>query len=125
MFSSACPIFPSADFEKTKTFYASLGFSVASEYPAQGYLILHRDSVEVHFFRYPQHIAAESYHGAFFRIQDAEALSAEYETLALPPDGHPRFIKAEDKPWGVRELVIVDIDGNLLRFGQDIPTSTG
>ncbi|MBU2981839.1 hypothetical protein KO498_08425 [Lentibacter algarum] len=39
---------------------------------------------------------------------------------ANPPvrGGIPRFVAAEDKPWGVCELVIVDHDGNLLRIGH-------
>jgi len=26
----------------------------------------------------------------------------------------------EDKPWGLREFVVVDLDGNLIRIGQII-----
>jgi catechol 2,3-dioxygenase-like lactoylglutathione lyase family enzyme len=118
MFNSACPILPSSDFEATKAFYVSLGFTIAAEYVDQGYLILVRDSVEIHFFRHPQHDPATSDHGAYLRVKDAHALSAEYEKLGLKPDGFPRFVKAEDKLWGVCELVIVDTDGNLLRIGH-------
>lgn len=118
MFSSACPILPSADFEQTKRFYASLGFAVAAEYVEQGYLIVQRDTVEVHFFRHPGHIAKTSDHGAYLRVSDAKALSREYESLGLPQGDIPRFVAAEDKPWGVCELVIVDHDGNLLRIGH-------
>lgn len=118
MFQSACPILPSSDFEKTKSFYVSLGFRVASEYLEQGYLILMRDDVEIHFFRFPEHVPPTSDHGAYIRVADANALSQEYETLNLPVDGIPRFVKAEDKPWGLCELVVVDTDGNLLRVGH-------
>jgi len=71
MFKSACPILPSSNFEKTKEFYERLGFSVAHEYIGQGYLILIRDSVELHFFRQADHVAATSDHGIYFRIEDA------------------------------------------------------
>jgi hypothetical protein len=27
----------------------------------------------------------------------------------------------EDKPWGLREFAVVDLDGNQLRIGQVIP----
>ena len=118
MFNSACPILPSSDFEKTKAFYADLGFRVTGEYTEQGYLILLRDSVEIHFFRFPEHVPETSDHGAYIRIADANALSATYEHLNLPANGCPRFIPAEDKPWGVCELAIVDTDGNLLRLGH-------
>mgnify|MGYP000342000393 CR=1 FL=1 len=118
MFNSACPILPSSDFEKTKAFYAKLGFRVTGEYLEQGYLILLRDKVEIHFFRFPEHVPSRSDHGAYFRVSDANALSSEYEKLKLPNEGLPRFVKAEDKPWGVCELILVDTDGNLLRLGH-------
>lgn len=118
MFNSACPILPSSDFEKTKPFYASLGFRVGGEYPEQGYLILVRDDVELHFFKYSQHVAEKSDHGVYLRVENANALSIEYEGLKLPKTGIPRFVPAEDKPWGVCELIVVDTDGNLLRLGH-------
>ncbi len=122
MFQSACPIFPSSDFERTKSFYFKLGFEAQCEYPEQGYLILYQDKIELHFFRFPEHIAEASVHGVFFRIENANVLSKEYEALALPQEGIPRFIKAEDKEWGVCELNIIDPDGNLLRFGHILET---
>jgi len=118
MFKSACPILPSSDFEKTKTFYVPLGFTVASEYLEQGYLILVSDDVELHFFKFPKHIAEKSDHGVYLRVKDANTLSTEYEKLKLPKEGIPRFRKSEDKPWGVCELIVVDTDGNLLRIGH-------
>lgn len=122
MFKSACPILPSSDMDKTKAFYAALGFDVGAHYVDQGYLILHRDNVEIHFFRHPEHDPATSDHGAYVRVEDARALSAEYAPLGLPQDGFPRFVAAEDKPWGVCEMIIVDTDGNLLRIGHLLET---
>lgn len=122
MLKSACPILPSSDFEKTKSFYDPLGFKVAGEYLEQGYLILVRDEVELHFFNFPQHVAETSDHGAYIRVKDANVLSAEYETLNLPKDGIPRFARAEDKPWGLCELIVIDTDGNLLRIGHILET---
>jgi hypothetical protein len=118
MFKSACPILPSADFKKTKTFYASLGFEFVSEYIEQGYLILMRDAVELHFFRFPEHVATQSDHAVYLRVENADVLSAEYRALGLTNEGFPRFVPAEDKPWGVCELIVVDIDGNFLRIGH-------
>lgn len=118
MFNSACPILPSSDFERTKSFYVSLGFTVGAEYLEQGYLILQRDNVELHFFRHSEHVANESDHGAYLRVDDAKTLSREFEALDLPGEDIPRFVAAEAKPWGVCELIIVDLDGNLLRIGH-------
>lgn len=118
MFQSACPIFPSSDFERTKGFYSKLGFEVGSEYPEHGYLILYQDKIELHFFRFAEHVATTSDHGAFLRVEDANVISKSYEVLNLPKEGIPRFIAAEDKEWGICELNIIDPDGNLLRFGH-------
>lgn len=122
MFNSACPIMPSSDFGRTKEFYSKLGFSIAHEYIEQGYLIVARDAVELHFFRHSQHDSKTSDHGAYLRVDDAKTLSTEYEAHGLPEDGIPRFNQAEDKPWGVCELIIVDPDGNLLRMGSFLPS---
>jgi catechol 2,3-dioxygenase-like lactoylglutathione lyase family enzyme len=29
-------------------------------------------------------------------------------------------VRVEDKPWGMRELALVDPDGNLIRAGQEM-----
>lgn len=121
MIISACPILPSSDLDATRRFFASLGFRDALEYPEDGYLIVDRDGVELHFFRAAAHIAAMSDHGAYLRVADANALSREYQSLDLPRAGIPRFVAAEDKPWGMCELVVIDQDGNLLRFGHVLP----
>lgn len=118
MFTSVCPIMPSADFTRTKDFYARFGFTLGSEYPEQGYLILYRDQVELHFFRHPTHDPATSDHAVFIRVKDAMAVSDELMALDLPTDGIPRVVPAEPKPWGVCELHAVDHDGNLLRMGH-------
>jgi ribosomal protein S18 acetylase RimI-like enzyme len=45
-----------------------------------------------------------------------------FATGALQSKGIPRMEALEDKPWGLREFALVDVDGNLLRIGQLIPT---
>jgi hypothetical protein len=37
--------------------------------------------------------------------------------LNLSETGIPRLIRVEDKPWGMRELAVIDPDGNLIRVG--------
>ncbi len=119
MLKSICPIFPSSDFDKTSDFYAELGFREIARFEENGYLILARDSVEIHFFSTQGHETSEhSDVGAFVRVENADTLSAEYETLNLPDQGIPRFERAEDKPWGVCELEVTDPDGSLLRMGH-------
>lgn len=118
MFESICPIFPSSNFEKTTEFFQSLGFRLAFRYEEEGYLILVRDKVELHFFRAPAVDPKKSNHGAFLRVKDANDISKEFAELGLPQKGVPSVGLAEDKPWGMCELGILDPDGNLLRLGH-------
>jgi len=30
------------------------------------------------------------------------------------------MVALEDKPWGLREFAVIDLDGNLVRIGQII-----
>jgi hypothetical protein len=76
----------------------------------------------VHFFHNAGHVAARSDHGAYLRPSDIDAFSEEVAALGLPATpGFPRFLPAETKPWGMREAVIWDPDGNLIRAGQEVP----
>lgn len=120
MLSSICPIFPSRDFTVTSAFYEQLGFRVCAIFEKEGYLIIQRDEVELHFFHAPTNDPSQSNHGAYVRVQDANTLSREFEILSLPVEGIPRTRKAEDKPWGVCELAIIDPDGSLLRMGHNL-----
>ncbi len=120
MLNSICPIFPSANFKKTTDFFRKLGFNVAFEYDEEGYLILVRDKIELHFASNPDHDAPTSNHSAFVRVTDANDLSRQFALSGLPIDGIPRVTKAEDKPWGVCELAVIDPDGNLLRIGHNL-----
>ncbi|MEM1151479.1 MAG: VOC family protein [Pseudomonadota bacterium] len=119
MLEQVCPILPSRDLTATKDFYESWGFT--AWYDDGNYLLMNRDQVEIHFFRYPDHVPAQSDHGAYVRPKDVDAISDELAQLNLPSDkGFPRFSAAEDKPWGMREATLWDPDGNLLRIGQEV-----
>jgi len=118
MLTSICPIFPSSDFAVTRAFYEPLGFRVAAFYEAEGYLILKRDDVELHYYRDDSIDPAKSEHSAFVRVNNAHELSVEFQALAMPTEGIPRVTRSEDKPWGICELAIVDPDGHLLRVGH-------
>lgn len=118
MFTSVCPIFPSQDFAVTITFYERLGFRLCFMYEAEGYLIIQRNDVELHFYRANSVDPTLSDHAAFVRVTDAQELSNEFQLIEFPTEGIPRVCKAENKPWGICELAVVDPDGNLLRVGH-------
>ncbi|WP_108660903.1 bleomycin resistance protein [Acuticoccus kandeliae] len=120
MLNSVAPILPARDFDKTVAFYRPLGFEVRGRFDGDGYLILKRDAVELHFFRYPDLDPGRSAHGAYVRVADPRALSDELAPLGLPAHGIPRFHPVEEKPWGMVELALIDEDGNLIRAGAPV-----
>ncbi len=117
MLEKMSPILPSRQISKSEEFYLRLGFHTI--YRDHQYLLMKRENAEVHFFLNEQHIPEKCDHGAYLRPSDIEALSAEFATLELPDRGIPRFEPVEPKPWRMKELVIVDPDGNLIRAGQE------
>jgi catechol 2,3-dioxygenase-like lactoylglutathione lyase family enzyme len=119
MLEKLSPILPSGDIAATEGFWTRLGF--VTVYADAGYLLMKREGAEVHFFLNPGLVPGRNDHGAYLRPADIDALDAEWAALGLPGAGIPRLVRAEDKPWGMRELALVDPDGNLIRAGQELP----
>jgi len=117
MLEKMSPILPSRNIANSESFYARLGFWTV--FRNHEYLLMKRDNAEVHFFLHEKHKPDASDHPAYLRPSDIDALSVEFAALGLPRHGIPRFEPAEIKPWRMKELVVVDPDGNLLRAGQE------
>ncbi len=120
MLEKLCPILPSRDIPATEAFWQRLGFATIYRDDTE-YLLLKREAAEVHFFLHPRLDPKTNDHGAYLRPSDINALDAEWGGLGLPSAGIPRLVRAEDKPWGMRELALIDADGNLIRAGQELP----
>ena len=118
MLEKMSPILPSRNIPASESFYARLGFHTI--YKSHDYLLMKREGAEVHFFLHEKHRPEASDHAAYLRPSDIDGLSAEFAKLNLPKTGIPRFEPAETKPWRMKELVVVDPDGHLLRAGQEI-----
>ncbi|WP_299554774.1 VOC family protein [uncultured Tateyamaria sp.] len=119
MLEQVCPIMPSRDLGATEAFYSGWGF--ATWYKDDGYLLINRDRVELHFFHNATHRPEDCDHGAYIRPQKVDEVSDLLAGLGLPAmAGFPRFLPAENKPSGMREATLWDPDGNLLRIGEVI-----
>jgi catechol 2,3-dioxygenase-like lactoylglutathione lyase family enzyme len=116
----AFPVLPSQDIGETEAFYAQLGFVTRGRWDELGYLIIRRETIELHFFSNPALDRFRSDHGCYLRVGNIADFNALLVAMRLPAEGVPRFHPQEDKPWGMRECALVDPDGNLLRFGQDM-----
>jgi len=115
------PLFPSRNFEKTIAFYDKLGFGIQLHVPGpQGYLILVSGPMEIHFFPHPELDPSTSISGSYIRSDDVDTLFDIVSPEHLPTEGIPRHEPPADRPWGMREFYIVDEDGSLLKFGQQL-----
>jgi catechol 2,3-dioxygenase-like lactoylglutathione lyase family enzyme len=117
----AIPILPARDLVATRAFYERLGFRTTGWWTEfGGYAILARGDLMMHFFAYKDLSPTENYAQCYWRVTDVDALHAECEAAGLPTAGVPRVDAVEDKPWGMREFAIVDLNGNLVRIGQEV-----
>jgi len=115
----AAPILPARDLAATRAFYERLGFETVGWWPQAfgGYAILKRGAIEMHFFSFPDLAPSDSYAQCYWRVDDVNALHADFSRLDLSATGIPRLAAVEDKPWGTREFALVDPNGTLVRVG--------
>jgi catechol 2,3-dioxygenase-like lactoylglutathione lyase family enzyme len=114
----AIPTLPCRSVSAAVAFYKRLGFEGGAHESNSEYAILQRGAVELHFFTHKELIPAESSAGCYIRVLDVESIFRSFLLIELPRTGIPRMDTLEDKPWGLREFAIIDLDGNLLRIGQ-------
>lgn len=107
---STVPVLASLNLNETLAFYADkLGFVQIVE--LHDYAIVGRDGAEVHF--YPcedRHIAENT--SCYVRTGNTQALYEEFKARGV--DVKPPQLR----PWGMKELYVIDPHGNLLKFGE-------
>ena len=111
------PRLPMRDKAATREFYITkLGFQqFGADY--DGYLMVQRDNIQIHFFEFKELDPKENYGQVYIRTDDIESLykSALNKKLEMPKLGH-----LESKPWRQKEFSLLDPDNNLLTFGQNV-----
>ena len=115
----AIPILPSRNLANTLEFYRRLGFD-GFIHSHGGYAILIRGTLELHFFLHRKLDPEKSVSCCYLRVSKVDTFHWEFSRAELPREGIPRQDVLEDKPWGLREFAVVDLDGNLIRIGQVI-----
>lgn len=116
MLLSLIPKLPAKNLDATRDFYVNvLGFRLLSQYPE--YLILSRDSVEVHFYPDERVVPQESDYVVYVRVNNIDHL---YRELTDKGARQADYGVLEDKPWGQREFSVTDVDGTCLTFGQAV-----
>jgi catechol 2,3-dioxygenase-like lactoylglutathione lyase family enzyme len=113
---------PARDFELSKRFYQDLGFELAWSSEDLAYLRHGNSAFLLQRFYRPEHAGNFMMHllvedvDAWWRHVDASGLVARYGAHAEPPS---------DKPWGLRDFILVDPTGVLWRIGQNIGPGSG
>lgn len=111
----AIPLLASLDIDRTLTFYAEkLGFDV-EVFHVDDAAGVERDGVQIHFWKCDDRHIAEN---TSCRI-DVEGIDSLYAELLSQGVVHPNG-SLEDKPWGFREFAVLDGDGNLITFVQEL-----
>lgn len=116
MLNAVNPKLPMRDKAITLAYYLEeLGFSLVGDY--DDYVMVERDTVEIHFFQFPDLDPTTNYGQVYIRTTHIDALYAQWMAagIAIHPNGPLRA-----KPWGQREFALLDPDNNLLTFGQAI-----
>ncbi len=118
MLITIIPKLPMRSKPVTREFYVSqLGFADIGSADYDGYLLLKKDHIEIHFFEFKDLDPAANYGQVYIRTNDIETL---YQSLT---DNHARIHPAghlQSKPWGQKEFAMLDPDNNLLTFGQSL-----
>jgi catechol 2,3-dioxygenase-like lactoylglutathione lyase family enzyme len=113
--SQTIPVLPSSDFDRTAQFYEPLGFRGPRNYP--DYLILQCDGQEIHFFLEEGDHTYGHGHSHFSSYIRAVGLEELYARLA----GSGVTVEPPAvRPWGLKEMVVIDPDGSMLRFGEPL-----
>lgn len=118
MLTNIVPKLPMRNKSLTIEFYLTqLGFKDIGSADFEGYLLVKKDNVEIHFFEFKGLDPKENYGQVYIRTDDIETL---YQSMLdnnsnIHPAGH-----LQTKPWGQKEFAMLDPDNNLLTFGQGI-----
>ncbi len=118
MLSAIHPKLPMRDKSITRAYYIDqLGFQNVGDTDYDGYLMLKKDNIELHFFEFIELDPKENYGMVYIRTDDIEAFYHSLKTnkTEIHPNG-----ALETKPWGQKEFSLLDPDNNLLTFGQSV-----
>lgn len=116
MLNDIAPKLPMRNKAITLDYYINkLGFQLFGSPDYPDYLMVQRDNIQLHFFRFEALDQKENYGQVYIRTDDIARL---YQSLidsgvAIHPNG-----ALQVKPWGQREFSLLDPDSNLLTFGQ-------
>jgi len=102
----------------TRNFYVSkLEFEEFGSADFDNYLMVQKDNIQIHFFKFEAIDPTENYGQVYIRTDDIEKC---YQLVLEKKIMIPKGGILQKKPWGQKEFSILDPDNNLLTFGQYI-----
>jgi hypothetical protein len=111
-FKRIAPIFPVRDVRVSLEYYERLGFATR-EYANGGYGFVTREGIELHLGQAPD-VSKSHPASAYLWVEDSDELAKTWSAAGADV----RF--PEDTEWGQHEGVLIDPDGNMIRFGSPI-----
>lgn len=100
----------------TKSFYVNkLGFQNFGSADFDGYLMVEKDNIQIHFFEFKELDPKSNYGQVYIRTTDIDNL---YQSLLDNKVNIHSGGTLQIKPWGQKEFALLDPDNNLLTFGQ-------
>lgn len=112
------PKLPMRDKTITLDFYINqLGFQTFGSADFEGYLMIKKDEIQIHFFEFKALDPKDNYGQVYIRTDDIDTFY--HFLLARKVPIHPNGA-LEVKPWGQKEFSLLDPDNNLLTFGQSL-----
>lgn len=121
------PLLPCRSIDDQIAFYESLGFEVTYRQKVPNvYASVQRGAIELHFFVMKGYDPAASYSTCYVMVTAIDALYAAFRdglkrSLGrIPTRGIPRIGVLRDMSYGVRQFLLTDPGGNIIRIGQPL-----
>jgi uncharacterized glyoxalase superfamily protein PhnB len=116
MLTDIHPKLPMRNKNVTREFYIhKLGFKEFGSVDYDGYLMMEKDQIQIHFFEFKALNPKENYGQIYIRTDNIDRF---YQSLLDYKTTIHLNGPLETKPWGQKEFSVRDPDHNLLAFGQ-------
>lgn len=119
------PILPCRSIDDQISFYESLGFEVTYRQKSpNAFAAIRRGAIELQFFTMKGYEPANSYSTCYVMVSNVDQLYADFraglkQSLGrIPTRGLPRIGAIGDMSYGVRQFLLTDPGGNIIRIGQ-------
>ena len=121
------PILPCRSIDDQIAFYEAIGFEVTYRQKAPNvFASVRRGAIELQFFVLKGYEPANSYSTCYVLVSDVDRLYGEFRAGLkaalgrIPTRGIPRIGALGDMAYGVRQFLLTDPGGNIIRIGQPL-----